>query len=44
VHLLDLVQKGLVSDGFEGMRFSEQEIRLRYFHEEVDRYMNDEKW
>jgi len=44
VHLLDLVQKGLVSDGFEGMRFSEQEIRLRYFHEEIDRYMNDQKW
>jgi phenylpropionate dioxygenase-like ring-hydroxylating dioxygenase large terminal subunit len=41
--LLPLVQKGIRSRGFKGPLWSEQEIRLRHYQEEVDRYVNGEK-
>jgi len=43
VDLLDTVQRGLHADSFKGMRFSQQEVRLRHFHDEFERYMNNEK-
>ena len=43
VDLLDTVQKGLHSNGFKGMRLSQQEVRVRHFHDEFERYMNNEK-
>lgn len=42
VSLLHTVQKGLHAAGFKGMRFSQQEVRLRHFHDEFDRYMNSD--
>ena len=41
--LLPVVQKGIRSRGFKGPLWSEQEIRLRHFHKELDRYMSGEK-
>lgn len=41
--LLPFVQKGIRSRGFKGPLWNEQEIRLRHYHEEVDRYVNGEK-
>jgi phenylpropionate dioxygenase-like ring-hydroxylating dioxygenase large terminal subunit len=41
--LLPVVQKGIRSRGFRGAIWSEQEIRLRHFHRELDRYLNGEK-
>lgn len=41
--LVPIVQEGLRSRAFKGMRFSEQEQRLRHFHREVDRYVSGEK-
>lgn len=38
-----MVQKGIRSRGFRGPLWSEQEIRLRHYQEEVDRYVNGEK-
>lgn len=37
--LLPVVQAGARSRGFRGPLWSEQEIRLRHFHAELDRYM-----
>lgn len=37
------VQEGVRSRGFKAMRLSQQERRMRYFHEEYDRYMSGEK-
>ena len=41
--LLPVVQKGIRSRGFKGPHWSEQEIRLRHFHAELDLYMSGEK-
>lgn len=41
--LVPVVQQGLRSRAFKGMRFSEQEQRLRHFHAELDRYLSGEK-
>jgi phenylpropionate dioxygenase-like ring-hydroxylating dioxygenase large terminal subunit len=41
--LVPIVQQGLRSRAFKGMRFSEQEQRLRHFHAELDRYVSGEK-
>ncbi len=41
--LLPEVQKGLQSRGFKGPLWSEQEVRLRHFHAELDRYINGKK-
>ncbi|MBI1180768.1 MAG: Rieske 2Fe-2S domain-containing protein [Alphaproteobacteria bacterium] len=41
--LVPVVQQGLHSRAFRGMRFSEQEQRLRHFHKELDRYLAGEK-
>jgi phenylpropionate dioxygenase-like ring-hydroxylating dioxygenase large terminal subunit len=41
--LVPVVQQGLRSRAFRGMRFSEQEQRLRHFHKELDRYLVGEK-
>ncbi|RME67982.1 MAG: aromatic ring-hydroxylating dioxygenase subunit alpha [Alphaproteobacteria bacterium] len=41
--LLPIVQQGIRSRGFKGPLWSEQEIRLRHFHRELDRYMAGEK-
>ncbi|RMF96030.1 MAG: aromatic ring-hydroxylating dioxygenase subunit alpha [Gammaproteobacteria bacterium] len=41
--LLPIVQQGLHSRAFEGPLWSEQEIRLRHFHAELDGYINGEK-
>jgi hypothetical protein len=36
---LPTVQAGLKSKGFKGVRLCDQEIRLRYFYAEYDKYM-----
>jgi phenylpropionate dioxygenase-like ring-hydroxylating dioxygenase large terminal subunit len=41
--LLPEVQKGLRSKAFRGPLWSEQEQRLRHFHNELDRYIEGEK-
>ncbi|HEY8351517.1 MAG TPA: aromatic ring-hydroxylating dioxygenase subunit alpha [Sphingomonadales bacterium] len=41
--LLPEVQKGVRSRGFRGALWSEQEVRIRHFHAELDRYINGEK-
>jgi phenylpropionate dioxygenase-like ring-hydroxylating dioxygenase large terminal subunit len=41
--LLPVVQKGLRSRAFKGPLWSEQEQRLRHFHNELDRYIEGEK-
>jgi phenylpropionate dioxygenase-like ring-hydroxylating dioxygenase large terminal subunit len=43
VDLIASVQQGVRSRGFRGPLWCEQEDRLRHFHRELDRYMNDEK-
>jgi len=35
------VQLGMHSAAFEGLLLSEQELRLRHYHEEIDRYLRD---
>lgn len=40
---LPMVQAGVQSRGFRGIRLSNQEVRLRYFYEEYDRYLGGEK-
>ena len=42
--MLPFVQVGVKSHSFKGMRFSEQELRLRHFNKELDRYMDGKKW
>ena len=32
-------QKGLNSDGFRGLYLGEQELRVRHFHQVLDRYL-----
>jgi phenylpropionate dioxygenase-like ring-hydroxylating dioxygenase large terminal subunit len=39
--LLPFVQQGARSRGFRGPLWSEQEARLRHFHVELDRHLND---
>lgn len=41
--LIPVVQKGIRSRAFRGALWSEQEQRLRHFHRELDRYINNEK-
>ncbi len=41
--LLPIVQKGIRSKAFQGPLWSEQEIRLRHFHAELDLYLAGEK-
>lgn len=41
--LLPEVQKGIRSRGFKGPLWSEQEIRLRHYQAELDRYIRGEK-
>lgn len=41
--LLPVVQKGIRSRAFEGPLWSEQEVRLRHFHAELDTYMSGKK-
>lgn len=41
--LLPVVQQGVRSRAFKGPLWGEQEIRLRHFHAELDRYMAGEK-
>ena len=41
--LLPLQQLGVRSRGFKGPLFGEQELRVRHYHTELDRYMNGEK-
>ncbi|MGE0775266.1 MAG: SRPBCC family protein [Sphingomonadaceae bacterium] len=36
---LPTVQQGVKSRGFKGIRLSHQELRLRYYYEEYDRYL-----
>ena len=38
--LLPFVQEGIRSRGFKGPLWSEQELRLRHFHYEIDQYIN----
>lgn len=40
---LPLVQAGVKSRGFKGIRLSHQELRLRYMYEEYDRYLQGAK-
>jgi hypothetical protein len=37
------VQRGQKSRGFRGPLWSEQEMRIRHYHREIDRYLNGEK-
>ncbi|MEM7502979.1 MAG: aromatic ring-hydroxylating dioxygenase subunit alpha [Pseudomonadota bacterium] len=41
--LLPVVQKGIRSRGFKGPLWSEQEVRLRHFHAELDQYLEGAK-
>lgn len=41
--LLPVVQQGVRSRAFRGPLWSEQEVRLRHFHAELDRYIKGEK-
>ena len=41
--LLPVVQKGIRSRAFEGPVWSEQELRLRHFHAELDLYLEGKK-
>ncbi|MEZ5498734.1 MAG: aromatic ring-hydroxylating dioxygenase subunit alpha [Steroidobacteraceae bacterium] len=41
--LLPVQQQGIRSRAFKGPLWGEQEQRLRHFHRELDRYLNDEK-
>ena len=41
--LLPVVQKGIRSRAFKGPLWSEQELRLRHFHAELDLYMDGRK-
>ena len=41
--LLPVVQQGLRSRAFKGPLWGEQEVRVRHFHRELDRYMSGEK-
>jgi len=43
VELVHAVQQGVRSRGFKGPLWCEQEDRIRHFHRELDRYINDEK-
>jgi phenylpropionate dioxygenase-like ring-hydroxylating dioxygenase large terminal subunit len=43
VDLVEAVQRGVRSRGFRGPIWSEQEMRLRHVHSEIDRYINGEK-
>jgi phenylpropionate dioxygenase-like ring-hydroxylating dioxygenase large terminal subunit len=43
VDLVEAVQRGVRSRGFRGPLWSEQEMRLRHYHREIDRYINGEK-
>ena len=43
VDLVEAVQRGQKSRGFRGPLWSEQEIRLRHYHREIDRYLRGEK-
>ena len=43
VQLLNDVQVGTRSRGFQGCLWGEQEQRLRHYQREVDRYINGEK-
>ena len=40
--LIPFVQDGIRSRGFEGPLWSEQELRLRHFHFQIDQYMNSD--
>ena len=39
VHVWSTQQKGLMSQGFTGSFMADQEKRVQFFHEEVDRYI-----
>ncbi|WP_321390374.1 aromatic ring-hydroxylating dioxygenase subunit alpha [Emcibacter sp.] len=41
--LIPVVHAGLQSRGFRGQILSEQELRIRHFHRELDRYINGDK-
>jgi hypothetical protein len=41
--LLPIVQQGIRSRGFKGPLWGEQEVRVRHFHRELDRYIFGEK-
>jgi carnitine monooxygenase subunit len=41
--ILPLVQSGMRSRAFDGVLLGEQELRVRHFHAELDRYMSGEK-
>jgi phenylpropionate dioxygenase-like ring-hydroxylating dioxygenase large terminal subunit len=37
------VQKGMVSEGFKGLRYNESECRILHYQAEIDRYLRAEK-
>jgi phenylpropionate dioxygenase-like ring-hydroxylating dioxygenase large terminal subunit len=39
---VSLNQKGISSDGFRGMLLGDQELRLRHFHNTLDRYLRND--
>jgi hypothetical protein len=43
IDLVAAVGAGCRSKGFKGPLWSEQEVRIRHFHRELDRYINGEK-
>lgn len=43
VSLMPYVQRGIRSDAFEGAILGEDEIRIKHFNENLDRYLNAEK-
>ena len=36
---METMQAGVKSDSFKGMLLSEQEVRLRHFHQTIDKFI-----
>ena len=37
---LPRIQQGMNSSGFEGLHLGDQELRIRHFHQTLDKYLN----
>ena len=38
--ILPFVQKGMQSEGYEGLWIGDQELRIRHFHDTLGKYLN----
>ena len=39
---LPFVQKGMQSEGYEGLWIGDQELRIRHFHDTLENYLNED--